>query len=413
VITGALAGLVGGAFHLTLDWLNVQRTALVELAHERIPPSLGWAVPAAACALGAAIGVWLPRRYAPVTAGSGIPRVEAELRDHQSPVEAHVVPVKFIGGALAMGSGLALGREGPTVQIGATLGRMMADAMRKWSIEPLTLVAAGAGAGLATAFNAPLAGIVFVMEELLHRFAGRVFAATIIACIAAVLVLRSFLGAEAQFDVPAIPGPPLRFLPIFLGLGAIAALVGIAFNRSLLWTMDLFDRAPRWPRELKGASVGAAIGLIAWFAPATVGGGESLAQSAILHDEPLRVLLALLGLRALMTVCSYSCRTPGGLFAPLLAMGALLGQGCNAVAPASAGGAAMAIVGMTSLFAASVRAPLTGIALLLEMTGASSLLLPMIAATALAWLIPEMLGAKPIYDLLRDRDERSPQPGIS
>lgn len=186
---GAVAGLVGAGFRIALFWLSTLRTSVVAFGHLRAPSWAGWIIPTGLCAAGTAAGSWLTQRLAPQTAGSGIPRVEAVLRNHLRPA-AHILLVKFIGGSLSIGSGLALGREGPTVQMGGTIGRLVSDRLRRFVSEPWTLIAAGAGAGLAVAFNAPLAAVIFVVEELLHRFSARVFSATLVACITGTLVLR-------------------------------------------------------------------------------------------------------------------------------------------------------------------------------------------------------------------------------
>jgi chloride channel protein, CIC family len=407
-IVGALTGLVGAAFRMTLSWVSDVRGEIVLGMHAAGYPFLAWAVPTALCALGAGLGCWLTQRLAPQTAGSGIPRVEAVLRSHLHPAGAFILPVKFFGGALSIGSGLAMGREGPTVQMGGTIGRLVSDALKRFISEPWTLIAAGAGAGLAVAFNAPLAAVLFVVEELLHRFSARVFSAALVACISGTVVLRMVLGNAPDFGTPRIDIISAVVLPEYLLLGLLAGVVGVAFNVSLLWTLRLFDRAARWPRGAKGALVGAAAGLLAWFSPAAVGGGETLVQFAITGQAALSFIIWLLLIRFVLTMASYGSGAPGGIFAPLLALGALLG---NAFALVNSDlrhlpfdPSAFAIVAMAACFTAIVRSPLTGVVLLLEMTGAWGLILPMMAASVTAYAIPELLRNPAIYDSLRERD---------
>jgi CIC family chloride channel protein len=409
MFVGALIGLVGVGFRLSLFWLAHFRTLVVQFSQAHMPSWLGWAIPAALCAIGAGVGSWLTQRLAPQTAGSGIPRIEAVLRSHLRPAGASILLVKFIGGSLSIGSGLALGREGPTVQMGGTVGRLVGDVLRRMVSEPWTLIAAGAGAGLAVAFNAPLAAVLFVMEELLHRFSARVFSATLVACITGTLVLRAFLGNTPDFGVASLPPVPANVLPEYVLLGLAAGLVGVGFNISLVRSLNLFDRARNWPKGTKGALVGAMAGLIAWFSPDTVGGGENLAQTAIAGHLFWGTILILLVVRFALTMASYGCGAPGGIFAPLLALGALLG---NIFAAANSGlrhvpsdPAAYAIVAMAACFTAINRSPLTGVVLLLEMTGSWTLILPMMAASVTAYAVPELLGNPPIYDSLRLRDE--------
>jgi CIC family chloride channel protein len=405
-IVGALTGLVGGAFRITLDWAGIWRDHLIALSHVHASPWVGAMIPILVCAAGAGLGCWLAQRLAPQTAGSGIPRVEAVLRSHVRPAAWIILPVKFVGGALAISSGLALGREGPTVQMGGTIGHLFGRRLGRLLDEPWTLLAAGAGAGLAVAFNAPLAAVIFVEEELLHRFSGRGLSATLVACMTGTVVLRLMLGNTPDFGTPGLGSFSDESIPDYLVLGALAGFLGVAFNISLLATMRLFDRSRSWPKGARGALIGAAAGLLAWFSPSVVGGGENVAQTA---DAAIHIIAALLLIRFVLTMASYGSGAPGGIFAPLLALGALLGNGFSGVHAAirhvPSDPSAFAIVAMAACFTAIVRSPLTGVVLLLEMTGSWTLILPMMAASVTAYAIPELLRNPPIYDSLRQRDE--------
>ena len=406
---GGAVGVVGVAFRLALAAADTARLAAVAAARAHLPGAAGWVVPVVACGGGAGLACWLAHRFAPTTAGSGIPRIEAVLRNHLRPAATLILPVKFVGGILSIGSGLALGREGPTVQMGGTVGRLFDDATARLTPEPWTLIAAGAGAGLAVAFNAPLAAAVFVVEELIQRFSARIFTAALVACITGTVVLRACLGNATDFHVAVGPtGLHAMVLPQYLLLGGIAGLFGVAFNVALVATLDAAGRV-RVPRGIKGAAVGAAAGLLAWFAPATVGGGEGLARSALAAPMACRALLGLLVVRFALTMVSYGSGAPGGIFAPLLALGAMLGNGFDAAVAAVGGSAphpsAYATVAMAACFTAVVRSPLTAVVLVLEMTGGWTLILPMMAASALAYAVPELLGNPPIYETLRGRDE--------
>jgi chloride channel protein, CIC family len=406
---GAGAGLVGGFFRQVLIWLDIFRDDVVTFSHAHAGEWINWFIPTALCSAGAFVGSFLTQRLAPQTSGSGIPRVEAVLRSHIRPAGISILLVKFFGGALSIGSGLALGREGPTVQMGGTVGRLVSDLLRKFVAEPWSLIAAGAGAGLAVAFNAPLAAVLFVVEELLHRFSARVFSATLVACIAGTVVLRAMLGNTPEFGVANLPSTPVGILPEYLLLGAAAGLLGVAFNVSLVRSLELFDLAKNWPAGTKGAIIGAAAGLLAWFSPHLVGGGEVVAQRAIEGHLVWRALVALLLIRFALTMGSYGCGAPGGIFAPLLALGALLGNAFGALSAeirhVPIDPAAYAIVAMAATFTAIVRSPLTGVVLLLEMTGGWTLILPMMAASVTAYAVPELMGNLPIYDSLRMREE--------
>jgi CIC family chloride channel protein len=406
---GGAIGLVGVAFRILLDDAGRLRLIVAGFAHAHAPPWIGWAIPTALCAFGAGLGTWLTQHLAPQTAGSGIPRIEAVLRSHLRPATALILPVKFFGGLLGIGSGLALGREGPTVQMGGTIGRLVSDALRKIVPDPWTLIAAGAGAGLAVAFNAPLTAVLFVMEELLHRFSARVFSATLVACISSTLVLRAIMGNKTDFVVAPFGMLHATVLPEYLILGAVAGVMGVSFNLSLMGTLRQFDRVRHWPRGVVGALIGAVAGLLLWFAPGIVGSGEALAGSVITRQFGFGTLLGVFVLRYALTLISYGTGAPGGIFAPLLVLGALLGNAFGTLAVrfshATADPGAFAIVSMAALFTAVVRSPLTGVVLLLEMTGRWTLILPMMAASVTAYAIPELMRNPPLYDSLRERNE--------
>ncbi len=320
----------------------------------------------------------------------------------------HLIPVKFVGGLLAIGAGLALGREGPSVQMGASIAHLVGRVFRRNLPDCLVLMASGAGAGLATAFNAPIAGAVFVLEELVRRFDTRTTIAMFGASAGAIAVARVLLGNTPDFRVGPLPYPDFGTVPIHVALGIVAGLLGIAYNRTLLGTLALAERLRRWPVELRAATIGATVGLIAWFAPGLVGGGDAITQRTLAGTDMLVILPLVFMLRFGLGAVSYAAQTPGGLFAPMLVLGAqtgqLFGTGCTywlpGLAPDPRG---LAVVGMAAFFTAVVRAPLTGIILVTEMTGSFTMLLPMLSGCFAAMLVPTLLRDPPIYDSLLER----------
>jgi chloride channel protein, CIC family len=411
-VAGAAAGLVGAAFRLSLEQADLFRTAAIERLQAVTP--MGVVLVVSACALAAAVAAWLVRRYAPYASGSGIPHVEAVLNEELPPAPFWLVPVKFLGGLLAIGCGLALGREGPSVQMGAGIAHRMGQLFRRDAADCLVLLAAGGGAGLATAFNAPIAGAVFVLEELVRRFDTRITIATFGASAGAIAVSRVFLGQEPDFSVAVQPYLGLGTVPLHLALGVLAGLLAVAYNKTILGTLSATERLQRWPVELRAAVIGAFVGLIAWFAPDVVGGGESIAQQTLRGLEPVRWVLPVLALRFVLGPVCYAARTPGGLFAPLLVIGAqsgfLFGDLSQHWVPQIAHDPkAFAVVGMAAFFTAVVRAPLTGIILVIEMTANFTLLLPMLAACFAAMLVPTLIGNPPIYDSLLESTLRMRQ----
>jgi CIC family chloride channel protein len=404
LLAGAASGLVGAAFRLSLE--QADRLRNLQVSRAQGEGVAGLLLVSAACAAATAVAAWLVRRYAPYASGSGIPHVEAVLKQDLPPAPLWLVPVKFVGGVLAIGAGLALGREGPSVQMGAGVAHLTGRVFRRGWADYRALLAAGAGAGLATAFNAPIAGAIFVLEELVRRFETRMAVAALGASAAAMTVARLFLGDEPDFTVDplAFTGPQSGAL--FLALGAVAGLAAVAYNRTLLAALAAAGRLGRWPVELRAGVVGAAVGVLAWFAPDLVGGGEPLVQQTLARPVSAAMLSLAFLLRFALGPVSYAAQTPGGLFAPLLVLGAqlglLFGVACRVVLPDLATPpVAFAVVGMAAFFTGVVRAPVTGIVLIMELTAGFPMLLPMLGACFTAMLVPALLGNEPIYDSLR------------
>ena len=406
LLVGAASGFVGAVFRLTLEQGDRLRDAVIAWAHGRELVGLLLIIGVSAAATG--LAAWLVRRHSPEAAGSGIPHVEAVLNGDLPPASFNLIPVKFFGGLLAIGTGLALGREGPSVQMGASLAHLVGVVFRRSWPDSRVLLAAGAGAGLATAFGAPIAGAVFVLEELVRRFDTRITITTLGASAGAIAVARVLLGNAPDFDVAPLPQPGFGTLPIYLALGVVAGFLGIAYNRTLLSTLAAADRLRRWPVELRAALIGATVGLLAWYAPSLVGGGDAITQRMLAGSEALVMVAFVFILRFGLGALSYAAGTPGGLFAPMLVLGSqsglLFGALCKYWFPSMAPHpTAFAVVGMAAFFTAVVRAPVTGIVLVAEMTASFTLLLPMLGACFAAMVVPTLLGNAPIYDTLRQR----------
>lgn len=409
---GAGVGMVCGLFRMALDQAHRLRLAVPEWFGDR--PALGCASLILAAAAAASFSAWLVRRFAPSAVGSGIPHVESVIEGEAPPAPLVLVPIKFVGGWLAIGAGLALGREGPSVQMGATLAYHIGKIFRRDRLDSQSLLAAGAGAGLAAAFNAPLAGSVFVLEELLRRFDVRHATAALGASVSAIVVVRLIDGRAPELVVTGHFDPTAIDNLLCLVLGVAAGAASVAYNGAVLGALDIADRLTRWSAEAKAALIGAAVGALAWFAPGLVGDGGALTQQTLDGAFALAVLPLVFLLRFVLGAASYAAGAPGGLFAPLLVLGAQLGSFFGlllyAGAPdAQAHATIFAIVAMAAFFAAVVRAPLTGMILITEMTESSELLLPMLAACFSAMATATMLRNTPIYDALKTRAARLAQ----
>lgn len=407
LVVGLLAGLVAVGFQFGLEQADHLREQVVRFS--RSLGTFGFLLPMAFGAVGVSLALVLVSRFEPDASGSGIPNLKAVLHHLRGFDWRRILPVKFIGGISAIGAGLALGREGPTIQMGGAIGQMVSGWFKSTPREGQTLMAAGAGAGLSAAFNAPLAGLVFVLEEVQRDFAPAVFTVTLIASVTADVTARYLLGHMPVFTVGDVPIPPLSALPISLLLGVAAALVGVAFNRGLVLAIDLYARVAHWPRWRLGAIVGALVGLVGWFVPGALAGGHHLVEATLAGQLGLMMLVSFFLLRFVLTLGSYGTGAPGGVFAPMLVLGATLGsftgQISHQIVPEIVTHPqTFAVVGMAALFTAIVRAPLTGIVLMVEMTGEYGLVLPLLVASLTAGGLADYLGDKPIYEVLLKRD---------
>jgi chloride channel protein, CIC family len=406
---GMAAGLLASAFRLALSRAERFRDALLPRLHDHgVAGILGIVL---LCAAATAAAAWLVHRFSPQASGSGIPHVEAQLRGNWSGNPLRIIFAKFFGGLLAIGAGLALGREGPTVQMGASLSLLLGRMSHRSEEECKALLAAGAGAGLATAFNAPIAGAIFVLEELVRRFDVPITIAALGASAGAIATARYLLGQAPDFQVVTLPYPGPLVLPVYIVLGLTVGFIGVIYNRAILGALRATAHLQtRYPPELIAAVIGAAVGVVAWFAPHLVGPGDAITQQMLGGTQSMAVVgtgfALLLVMRFALGAVSYAARTPGGLFAPILVLGSqsglFFGTLCYHVAPnAGIHPVAFAVVGLAALFTAVVRAPLTGIVLAIELTGSFRLLLPMLAACFGAMLIATLLREPPIYESLR------------
>jgi len=417
LVAGAGSGLIVALFRLALEGVEEWRGALITRAHHH--PFVGFASVVLGCAAAVALAAWLVRQFSPYASGSGIPQVEGALTGDLPPAPPRLLPVKFIGGLLSIGAGMALGREGPSVQMGAVLASLVGKAGGRAWPDLRTLVAAGAGAGLAVTFNAPIAGAVFVLEELVRRLETRVAITALGASASAILILRLLLGDMPDFQVAAAaPGAnatgPLPYAvaaswPLYLMLGVVCAIAASLYNRAILGAVALAARLDqRCPVELQAAAIGAIVGAVGWFAPGLVGGGDDITQRVLAGGVALGAVPLAFVVRFGLGAACYAARTPGGLFAPLLVVGAQLGLLGGAPAQAAFPGlgiepVAFAVVGMAAFFTGVVQSPITGIVLVTEMTAAFTTLLPMLAACFAVMVVVNLLRTAPIYDSLRER----------
>src|SRR6201996_3303872 len=318
---GVLTGVSAATFRLLLERGARLRGILAGWAHGHW---WGLIVVVLACTAAAAVAAALVHRVEPHAEGSGIPRVEAVADGRVRPDRFRLLPVKYVGGLLSISSGMALGREGPSVQMGASAAVIVATVTRRNLADLRVLVAAGAAAGLATAFNAPIAGGVFVLEELLKRFDPRTTVATLVASASGFAAAHLLVQSRYEFVMTTLPDPRMVQYGWVLVIGVVAGLFGVLYNHAVMFALRRAD-ASAWPKEVRAALTGAAVGLIVWLAPDLVGGGDNLTQNALLGHGALLATAGGLVLRFALGIVSYAAATPGGLFAPMLVLGSQAG----------------------------------------------------------------------------------------
>jgi CIC family chloride channel protein len=407
-LVGVLTGLSAASFRLLLEQAARLRTSLAAWAHGS---SWGVVIVVVACTAATTVAAALVHRVEPHAEGSGIPRVEAIAEGRTGPGRFRVLPVKYIGGLLAIGAGLALGREGPSVQMGGTAAVIVATLTRRNPTDLRILVAGGAAAGLATAFNAPIAGGVFVLEELIKRFDPRTTVATLVASASGFAAAHLVVQSQDEFDMAPLADPRLAESGWVFAIAVVAGVLGVLYNKAVMFGLRRAD-ASRWPKEARAAVTGALVGLLVWVGPDLVGSGNNLTQDALHGHGTLLAVTGVLVLRFALGVISYAAATPGGLFAPMLVIGAeaglIVGIIGMQVAPHTAPSLpAAALIGMAAFFTATVHAPVTGLILATEMTGNSNELSPMLGACAVAMLVAVALRSRPIYDELTLRAARN------
>lgn len=417
IVVGALSGLAAVAF----NELVVGTGHLVQWVRGRV----GGGAPVAIVtvltpAIGGLLVAPIVTRWAPDVRGSGVPSVQLAVSNFGGRVPRRLLLWRPIAGALSIGSGASLGSEGPVVQIGASLASSLSRLWRLNDEQRRNLAVVAAAGGIAATFNAPIAGILFALEEILGEFQGRYFASIVIGAVSATAVSRSLLGDAPAFAVPPdyVLGSPVE-LVVYLVLGILAALLSVAFIRAMVGTEDLFNRfkVRAWMRPALGGLV---VGMLALLAPQVMGRGYE-ATGAILNEEiRAPVLLALLLVAKLLaTSASIGSWGSGGILAPVLmvgaSFGALVGEGTNALFPELAvSPGAFGLVGMAAVFAGVTRAPMSAIVMVFEISGSYDMILPLLLAAVISTLVSELVYSESYYErmlsrqglsLLRSRDK--------
>ncbi|GAB3918017.1 transport integral membrane protein [Microlunatus endophyticus] len=410
LVVGAGAG--GGA--IAFRWLIKTFTlalsghpdySAVPGAANPLVPGLGrWFVILAPIVAGLIYGP-LVQRFAREARGHGVPEVMFAVARRGGRIAPQVAVVKAVASALCIGGGGSVGREGPIVQIGSALGSTLGRIIRVTEPRLRVLVACGAAGGIAATFNAPLAGVFFAMELILRDFTAAAFGMVVASSVTASVIGRAALGNSPFLTLPVFTVSHLAQYPLFAVLGLLAGIVGVAFSKALYGIEDLCDaawrrtRAPEWARPAAGGLV---LGGLLLVLPQMYGVGYPVLGAGIAGEYGIAMLLILLIGKVVATSLTIGIGGSGGVFAPSLFVGAMLGsaygQLVHHLLPGVSGPAgAYGLIAMGAVFAGATRAPITGVVIMFELTGEYSIILPLMAAIILATGLSHLLSHDTIY----------------
>jgi len=402
VFIGIFSGLAVVCFRFAIDWCRIYLLGsgyTLSPARMLLAPSLA----------GLVIAVLVIHVF-PQARGSGVNQTKAALYIYNGYIPLRTAIGKFITAALAIGSGHSLGPEDPSLQIGASLASALGRRMRL-SRDRMRLIApVGAAAGLAAAFNAPISAVLFVIEEVIGRWTAGILGSVVLSAVSSVVVMRWFLGSESLFRIPAVQLERPSELIAYSILGVVSGFASVAFSSGIATLRPWCKSLPRWTQYFQPALAGLLIGLIAVLgAPQVMGAGYQYIDEAMHGQFTWQMLGILAGLKIVATLLSFVSGTPGGMFAPTLFIGAMLGAAVggaeHVLLPHLSGSpGTYALVGMGVLFAGFLRAPMTSVFMVLEVSGNYSIILPVMVANTFAYVISRGLRPVPIFDVLTRQD---------
>ena len=399
LVIGALTGLAVVAFIVVTERLGMRLYP---------PGSAAWRRVLFPVAGSLGIG-YLLFRYFPNARGSGVPQTKAALFAREGFISLRTVLGKFFCTSATLASGIPLGREGPSVQVGGGIASVLGRWMGLRPEKVKALIPVGAAAAIAAAFNTPLAAVLFSLEEITGDLHAPVLGSVVLASATSWMVLRLLLGNSPLFKVPQYElVHPLEF-SVYAVLGVAGGLVSVAFTKLLLGMRERFLRLPKstvWFQPVVG---GLLVGLLGWFVPQVLGVGYGYVGEALNGRMGLQLMLALVVLKLLAVTTSYSSGNAGGIFGPALFLGAMLGGCVGTVAhrllPAyTASAGAYALVGMGAVFAGIVRAPMTSVLMIFEMTQDYAVIVPLMISNLVSLFLASRLQHQPIYEALAVQD---------
>ena len=401
VIIGVYSGLAVVLFRISIDW------ARLRFLGSTLAPT--WPRVVLVPAVVGLVVAFLVMRFFPRVRGSGVNQTKAAMYIYDGYIPFNTVIGKFITCALAIGSGQSLGPEDPSLQMGAGIASALGRRLRL-TREKLRLIApVGAAAGLAAAFNSPISAVLFVIEEVIGKWSAGMLGAIVLAAVSSVVVERGFLGEEPLFRVPPYHLVHPAELLAYAALGVVGGFASLLFVKLVAWSRPHLKRLPRSTQYFQPAVAGLLIGLIGMRFPQVMGAGYVFIDQA-LHDQFTWQVLALLAaFKILSTTFSFVSGAPGGMFAPTLFIGAMVGGAVGGIEhhffPWLTGSVgAYALVGMGMFFAGFLRAPFTSVFMILEVSGNYSIIVPVMISNTIAYLISRRFQATPLFDVFSRQD---------
>jgi CIC family chloride channel protein len=402
VFIGIFSGLAVVCFRLAIDWTHLALLGPLPEAHT-------WRLFAIPSLAGLAVAL-LSIHVFPGIGGSGVNQTKAALYIFNGYIPFRTAIGKFVCAALAIGGGHSLGPEDPSLQIGAGLASALGRQLQL-SREKLRLMApVGAAAGLAAAFNAPISAVLFVIEEVIGRWSAGILGSVVLSAVSSVVIVRGFLGSEPLFRIPLTTFKRPAELIAYAVLGIVGGVASVLFAKAIGFLRPRLKALPHWTQYFQSAVAGVLIGLIAFLgAPQVMGPGYDFMDQAMRGQYAWKLLAVLAALKIIATTLSFASGTPGGMFAPTLFVGAMLGGAVGGVEhlwfPHLAGSTGTyALVGMGVLFAGFLRVPMTSVFMVLEVSGNYEIVVPVIVANTFSYVVSRSLQPIPIFDLLTRQD---------
>ncbi len=357
----------------------------------------------------AVIGVFVALicKWEPMAGGSGIPQINGEVKGHFSQSWWKVILGKLLGGTASVFCGLSLGREGPSVQLGGMAGKGVARITKADKTTELRMISCGAGAGMAAAFNAPLAGIMFVLEEIHHSFDKSILCMGIVATVTADFISKLFFGQSTVFNYDTV-NFPLRYYWLLILMGIILGISGVLYNLIMLKTQDLYKKLAKIPNWIKLPIIFLLSGIVGLKLPEILCGGHSMVELLMAEKPELLTLFILVTAKFLFGAICFASGAPGGTLYPLCILGTYLGAmfGTASMHMLNLGNEfweEFVVLGMAGFFASIVRAPITGIVLVFELTGNMQNLLPIAVVSLISYAAANLIGVSPMYEALLER----------